>query len=156
MRSSPASVDSSIELPPVTAADLAAGVLVALATGLLGWSSARSDVPVGLALLVVVTGGLLLAVQARSWRQRLLQPTQRLLARGDGSLWLQGAGQAPCRAHVGPGTKLLGPSVFLDLTVDCNPARGRLNTWLTPCDASLPALRRLSVVLLRAGRAVGP
>ncbi len=43
MRSSPVSADSSLELPRVTAADMAAGALVALATAFLAWAVVRSD-----------------------------------------------------------------------------------------------------------------
>ncbi len=60
------------------------------------------------------------------------QPARRLVARADGSLWLHAAGQAPCRMAVGVGTRLLGPSVFLDLLAASNPAGRPLRTWLTP------------------------
>ncbi len=62
------------------------------------------------------------------------QPARRLVACADGSLWLHRAGQAPCRTTIGVGTRLLGPSVFLDLLADSNPAGDRFRTWLTPLD----------------------
>jgi hypothetical protein len=155
VRSSPPSVDSSLELPPVTAADLAAGALVALATGFLGWAGVRSGGSLTVAMLLVLAGGSLLAIQIASWRRCLRPPARRLLASVDGSLWLHTTGQAPRRASVGLGTRLLGPSVFLDLVVVSNPAGERLRTWLTPLDVPPQALRRWSVILPRAGRVVG-
>ena len=153
MRSSPASFDSSLELPWATAADLAAGVLVSLATVLLAWAVVRSGGSVTACLLVLLAGSSIVAAQVRSWRRSARQPARRLVGCPDGSLWLHTAGQAPGRATVGFGTRLLGPSVFLDLVVDSNPAGERLRTWLTPFDVPSLAIRRWSVVLPRCGRA---
>ena len=50
------------------------------------------------------------------------QPARRLVACADGSLWLHTEGSAPCRMAIGIGTRLVGPSVFLDLGVASNPA----------------------------------
>jgi hypothetical protein len=52
------------------------------------------------------------------------------------------------------GTRLIGPSVFLDLLAESNPAGERLRTWLTPFDAPPRVLRRWSVVLARSGPVV--
>jgi len=138
----------------VTAADLAVGAMVALATGLSGWASVRAGWPVAASLLLVLAGGSLLAIQARSWLRSLRRPARRLVPCGDGSLWLHTAGQAPCRATLRLGTRLIGPSVFLDLTTESNPAGQRLRTWLTPFDVPQPSLRRWSVALTRAGKVV--
>jgi hypothetical protein len=54
----------------------------------------------------------------------------------------------------GLGTRVIGPSVFLDLIAESNPAGERLSTWLTPFDVPRPALRRWSVVLTRSGQVV--
>jgi hypothetical protein len=153
VRSSPASADSSLELPRVTAADLAAGALVALATAFLAWAVARSGASMTAVLLLVLAGGTMVAAQARSWTRSWRQPGRRLVACADGCLWLHTAGQVPCRATVGVGARLLGPSVFLDLVVDSNRAGERFRTWLTPFDVPAPAIRRWSVVLPRCGRA---
>ena len=153
MRSSPASADSSLELPRVTAADLAAGALVALATAFLAWAVVRSDGSMAAVLLPVLAGGTIVAAQARSWIRSRRQPGRRLVACVDGSLWLHTTGQVPCRSTLGVGTRLLGPSVFLDLVVASNPAGERYRTWLTPFDVPSPAIRRWSVILPGCGRA---
>jgi hypothetical protein len=53
---------------------------------------------------------------------------------------------------VSVGTRLLGPSVFLDLLAASNPAGEPLRTWLTPLDVPTQAIRRWGVVLPRSGR----
>ena len=157
MRSSPVSADSSLELPRVTAADMAAGALVALATAFLAWAVVRSDGWSKTAvLLLVLAGGTMVAAQVRSWMRSWRQPGRLLVACADGYLWLHTAGQVPRRSTVGVGTRLLGPSVFLDLVVDSNRAGERFRTWLTPFDVPSPAIRRWRVVLPRCGRAVRP
>lgn len=138
----------------MTVADLAAGALVVLATGLVGWACVRSDVSLAAFLPPLLAGGSLLAFQVRSWRRALRQPPRRLVARGDGSLWLHTTGQAPARATVGAGARLLGSSVFLDLTVGSNRAGERLCAWLTPFDVPPQSLRRWRVLLRRSGRVV--
>jgi hypothetical protein len=54
---------------------------------------------------------------------------------------------------VSVGTRLLGPSVFLDLLAASNPAGKPLRIWLTPLDVPIQAIRRWSVILPRSGRA---
>jgi len=155
VRSSPASVDSSLELPPVTAADLAVGAILALATAYLAWAVVRSGGSMTACLLLLLAGTSIVATWGRSWMRSTRQPARRLVAGADGSLWLHTAGQAPCRATIGVGTRLLGPSVFLDLLADSNPTGKRFRTWLTPLDVPTQAIRRWSVVLTRAGRGTG-
>jgi hypothetical protein len=139
----------------VTAADLAAGAVVALATAFLAWAVVRSGGSMTAALLLSLAGSSIVAAQVRSWARRRRQPARRLVACADGSLWLHMAGQARCRATIGVGTRLLGPSVFLDLLADSNPAGKRFRTWLTPLDVPTEAIRRWSVVLPRCGRGTG-
>jgi hypothetical protein len=136
----------------VTAADLAAGAMVSLAAAFLAWSVVRSGGAMTALPLLLVGGGSILAGQVRSCRHSARQPDRRLVARADGSIWLHTAGQAPCRTTIGVGTRLLGPSVFLDLVVDSNLAGGRFRTWLTPFDVPSQAIRRWSVLLPRCGR----
>jgi hypothetical protein len=152
VRSSPASADSSLELPPVTAADLAAGAIVALATAFLAWAIVRSGWSMTASLLLSLAGSAIVAIRVRSWVRSTCQPARRLVACPDGSLWLHTVGQPPCRATLGPGTRLIGPSVFLDLLADSNRAGERLRSWLTPFDVPASAIRRCSVVLRRSGR----
>jgi hypothetical protein len=155
VRSSPASVVSSLELPPVTAADLAAGAMVALATASLAGAVVRSGGPVAGSLLLLLAGSSIVAVLARSWMRSRRKPARRLVACADGSLWVHTAGQVPSRARIGVGTRLLGPSVFLDLFVDSNPAGERFRVWLTPLDVPSPSIRRWGVLLPCCGRSAG-
>lgn len=155
MRSSPASVDLSLELPPVTAADLATGAMAALATVYVAWAVARSGGPLTASLLLLLAGSTVVAALARSWVRARCQPARWLVAGADGSLWLHAAGKAPCRATIGVGTRLIGPSVFLDLRLESSPTGERFGTWLTPLDVPSSTIRRWSVVLPRCGRPVG-
>ncbi len=110
----------------MTAADLAVGAMAALATAFLAWAVVRAGGSVTTSLLLLLAGGSLVAALARSWMRARGKPARRLVACADGSLWLLRAGQVPCRATVGVGTRLIGPSVFLDLLVDSTPAGERL------------------------------
>ena len=139
----------------MTAADLAVGAMVALATVFLAWAVARSGGSMTASLLLLLAGSSVVTTQVRSWMRSTRQPARRLVACADGSLWLHTAGQAPCRATLGLGTRLVGPSVFLDLLADSNPAGKRFRTWLTPFDVPSQAIRRWSVVLPRCGRVAG-
>jgi len=139
----------------VTAAGRAAGAMVALATAFLAWAVVRSGGPTTASLLLLLAGSSIVAALARSWMRSRRQPARRLVACADGSLWLHTAGHTPCRMAIGVGTRLIGPSVFLDLLVDSNPAGERFRTWLTPFDVPSSAIRRWSVVLPRCGRSAG-
>jgi len=129
--------------------------MAVLATGFLAWAGIRSGGPLTATLLLALTGSSIVAIQVRSWMRSTQQPARRLVARADGSLWLLTAGQAPCRMVVGVGTRLLGPSVFLDLLAASNLAGKPLRTWLTPLDVPTQAIRRWSVLLPRSGRVAG-
>jgi hypothetical protein len=146
----------SLELPPVTAADRAAGAMVALTTAFVAWVVVRSGGPLAASLPLWLAGSSIVAVLARSWTRSRRRPALRLVASAaDGSLWLHRAGQAPSRAMIGGGTRLIGPTVFLDLLVDSNPAGERFRAWLTPLDVPSPAIRRWGVLLPRCGRSAG-
>jgi hypothetical protein len=139
----------------VTAADFAVGALLALTTAFLAWAVVRSGGSMAACLLLLLAGTSIVATQVRSWIRSARQPARRLVACADGSLWLHTAGQAPCRATICVGTRLLGPSVFLDLLADSNQTGMRFRTWLTPLDVPTRAIRRWSVVLPRCGRRTG-
>lgn len=153
MRSSPASVVSSLELPPVTAADRAVGVLVVLAAGFLAWRGVRLGGSMAASLPWVLAGAAIVTMRSRAWSRAMSQPARRLFACADGSLWLHVAGRDPCRVATGVGTRLVGPSVFLDLGVASNPPGTRIRTWLTPFDVPARAIRRWTVVLPLVARA---
>ena len=79
----------------------------------------------------------------------------RLRLGPDGALYLQ-AGNAPAAvATLGPGTRRLGPSVFLDLRV-ASAGRRRVCRWLTPLDVTDADLRRWTVVLPHCGGVARP
>ena len=129
--------------------------MVALATAFLAWAVVRSGGPTTASLLLLLAGSSIVAALARSWMRSRRQPARRLVACADGSLWLHTAGHTPCRMAIGVGTRLIGPSVFLDLLVDSNPAGERFRVWLTPLDVPSPAIRRWGVLLPGCGRSAG-
>jgi hypothetical protein len=131
------------------------GALVALAAGFLAWRSVRLGASMSASMPWVLAGAMIVTAQVHAWARSMRQPARRLVACADGSLWLHAEGSAPCRMAIGIGTRLVGPSVFLDLGVASNPAAKRIRTWLTPADVPTQAIRRWSVVLPLAGRVAG-
>ena len=102
-----------------------------------------------------LVGAALVTILVQTWRRALSLPARRLVACADGSLWLDTTGASPCRLAIGSGTRLIGPSVFLDLGVASNPSARRLRTWLTPLDVPAGAIRRWSVLLPHSGGVAG-
>jgi len=149
VRSSPAFAASSLELPPLTAAERTARVVLALAVVFVAWACARQGQS-AMAALASVGGGLLAVGQTVVRLRTRRGQVRRLEARADGSIWLHGFGRAACPMAAGPGTRLLGPSVFLDLRPVLPGSTARLRLWITPLDVPRDALRRLGIVL--AGR----
>ena len=147
MRSSPAFVVSSLELPAVAAADRVAGLLVLLAALFVGWACARAGAGPWPVAAMVLAGCLDHARRQLAWHRARGAPRRHLEVRGDGSLWLGTPGEPACRVLVGRGTRLLGPSVFLDLRAASPAPGGRYRCWLLPFDAPEAVLRRWSVVL---------
>jgi hypothetical protein len=130
-------------------------VLVVLAAGFLAWRGLRLGGSFAGSLPYVLAGIVLVTVQVQAWTRARRQPARRLVAAPDGSLWLHLAGRAPSRITIGVGTRLVGPTVFLDLAVASNPAVRRLRAWLTPFDVPAQAIRRWSVILPRSGQVAG-
>ena len=130
-------------------------MLVALAAGCLAWRGVRLGEALTTSLPWVLGGAALVTVQVQNWARAMRQPARRLVACADGSLWLQTAGDAPCRLAIGAGTRLVGPSVFLDLVAACNTSAPRLKTWLTPFDVPAGTIRRWSVILPRSRGVAG-
>jgi hypothetical protein len=145
VRSSPAFAALDLELPPVTLAARLAGVLVPLAAAYAAWTMVLQG-HVGLAMLVLA--GTALGYGLHIVRRRSARPGTMWLRLGtDGALYLQ-AGDAPAAvATLGPGTRRLGPSVFLDLRVASAGGCRRVCRWLTPCDVAAADLRRWTVAL---------
>src|SRR5512137_1669924 len=104
---------SSLELPAVTAAARAGGVLVVAATAFVVWCCFRSEVHFGFTAAAALAGGLVLAGLRNGWHRARRSPARHLEARPDGSIWLRETGAAEAFAvTVERGTRLLGPSVF--------------------------------------------
>ena len=150
MRSSPAYADLVLELPPVTLADrvaaaLAAGAGAHGAAVLAGEGAAIAAAIVACVCVVVV------ASQVASWTRSRRRAALRLERRPDGSLRVQTAAGPGGPATLGPGTRRIGSTVFLDVcfAIDGRPARYR--RWLTPFDLPRAVLRRWSVVLPSSG-----
>lgn len=149
MRSSPAYAGLALELPARTLAERATFVLVPLAGACGAWVLWRhghavpwAGVPAALAVGV-------LAMQARLWTRS--SPRLRLERRQDGALVLVGLGPVPLVAALGPRTRRLGPSVFLDLRFAICGREHRLSRWLTRFDVPGGTLRRWTVVLPSCG-----
>lgn len=136
----------------MSAADVAESVLVAGATAFLAWTGVRAGLHDGVVAGLILVGVILLALQWRVCQRHRSQPARCLRAAADGSLWLHTVGQPACRATVGRGTRLLGPSVFLDLHVACPGSPQRIQRWISPFDAPEHVLRQWCVVLPRSGR----
>jgi hypothetical protein len=134
-----------LELPAVTLAARLAGVLVPLAAAYAALALAVQGHD-GLAMLVL--GGAALGCGLHLVRRRSVrQGSMRLRLGADGALYLL-AGDAPvAMATLGPGTRRLGPSVFLDLRVASAGGCRRVCRWLTPFDVAAADLRRWIVVL---------
>ncbi len=145
MRSSPAFAALDLELPPVTFAARLAGVLVPLAAAYAAWALVVQGHG-GLAMLVLA--GAALGCGLHLVRRRSVRHGAMWLRLGtDGALYLL-AGDAPAAmATLGPGTRRLGPSVFLDLRVASAGGCRRVCRWLTPFDVAAADLRRWIVVL---------
>lgn len=136
-------------MPPVTVADRVA-VHLSLAAGACGgWAFAWNGgwAPVAVAILAGVA---LAALQLARIRRAQRSPPAWLEHRPDGSLWLAEGAATAVPVVLGAATRLVGPSVFLDLR--CAGRRPR-RLWLTRPDIPAAALRRWSVVLPRTGRA---
>lgn len=155
MRSSPAYAGSSLELPAVTVADRLAVAMVLCAGLFAAWGLARQGA-VGLAGLALAAAFVAATQQAVSWTRSKQQPPWRLERLADGRLQARRGSLAPVPAAINTRTRLLGPSVFLDLTFATGGNGERYRCWITPFDAPAQALRRWTVCLPGAGsRATG-
>jgi hypothetical protein len=104
-----------------------------------------------LVLAGIALPSLLQAVGRRSVRPEPL----RLRMGSDGVLTLRSGGADAAVARLGPGTRRLGPSVFLDLRVAAAGGGRRVGCWLTPFDVAATDLRRLLAALPLCGRVAG-
>jgi hypothetical protein len=130
----------------VTLADRAGCVLVVAAGVFAATQWATVDRP-GLALAIVVAALALAACQAMSWTQSRTAARTVLQHDSSGGLRLSVGGRAATDVVLGPSTRVLGPSVFLDLCYALDGRRRRCLRWLLPCDVPSDVLRRWTVVL---------
>jgi hypothetical protein len=139
-------------LPAVTVADRAALALVVLAGLFAGALLARHGAS-NLAVLPPLAGGLLAGLTALRWTRSSRRAGRWTLQyRTDAGLCVAVAGRGAWPAQLGPRTRVLGPSVFLDLRFAAGGPSGAYRRWLTPLDVPAPVLRRWTVVLPWAGR----
>jgi uncharacterized membrane protein YphA (DoxX/SURF4 family) len=145
VRSSPGFAALDLELPPVTIAARLTGILVLLAGSFVAWTllaQGQDD------LAALVAAATTLGYCLQLVRQRAARPgSMRLCLGADGALSLLAGNTLPAAATLGPGTRRLGPSVFLDLRVATAGGCRRVSLWLTPCDVATADLRRWMVVL---------
>lgn len=152
MLSSPRFGASALELPPVTVADRGAAVVVLLAGPFLALVAWRHGLQPW--AFVSVTGAVVaFTIQVRSWTRSRLRPALQLEAAPAGTLRVRLAGGAPLPARLRPASRRIGPSVVLDVEYTVGPRRQRHRRWLTAWDVPADAVRRLTVVLPRSGRA---
>jgi hypothetical protein len=143
-----------LELPPVTLAERLARVLVLPAGAYAAWTLLAQGH--GTAAALVLAGATLATVlDARRGLRAGLQRT-RLRLGTDGVLHLQSGASPAATVILGPGTRRLGPSVFLDLRVASAGDRRRTCLWLTPFDVAAADLRRWTVALPLCGGVAGP
>ena len=154
MRSLPAFGALDLELPPVTLAERLARVLVPMAGAYAGWTLLAQGH--GIASALVMLGATLAFVLDVLRGRRSGQQRRRLRLGADGVLYLQAGGSPAATAVLGPGTRRLGPSVFLDLRVTSTGVRRRMRLWLTPFDVAADDLRRWTVALPLCGGVAGP
>jgi hypothetical protein len=69
----------------------------------------------------------------------------------DGRLQARRGDDRPVPLSIGTRSRLLGPSVFLDVTFAIGSETVRCRRWITPLDAPGPQLRRWSVLLPSSG-----
>jgi len=134
----------------VTVADRLAAGLVLLAGLFAAWACARAGAA-GLAVLACVTAGAVALKQAIDWTGSRRQPPLVIERLPDGRLQVRQGAAMPVPLLIGMRTRLLGPSVFLDLTFASTRQTVRCRRWITPCDVPAQALRRWTVLLPSAG-----
>jgi hypothetical protein len=143
-----------LELPPVTLAERLARVLVLLAGAYASWTLLAQGH--GNAAAVTLAGATLVLALDELRDRRSARQRRRLRLGTNGVLSLQ-AGSSPATTVVlGPATRRLGPSVFLDLRVTSAGGRRRTCLWLTPFDVAAADLRRWTVALPLCGGVAGP
>lgn len=134
----------------MTVADRLAAAVVLLAGAFVAWACSRAGTP-GLATLAGVAASGLFATQVFSWTRSRREPRLVLQRLADGRFQARRGAGPTVPLRIGAQTRLLCPSVFLDVTFASTSTTGRCRCWITPLDAPAAVLRRWSVLLPGAG-----
>ena len=134
----------------MTVADRAAAVLVLLAGAFAAWACVRAG-SAGLAAAAGTASVVTATSQAFFWTRSRSRPRLVLERLGDGRLQARRGDVRPVPLSIGARSRLLGPSVFLDVTFASGSKTVRCRRWITPCDVPAQALRRWTVLLPSAG-----
>jgi len=143
---------NKLELPAVTAADRASLMLVGLAAGFGAYAALRLEWYAGAAAMVAA-GSTAVIIQVLYWNRSRMAPRRWLETSPGSALMLRHGDGAALPVRLRAATRLLGPSVFIDLDCGVSAAYPRIRRWLTPLDVPGDVLRRWSIVLLAAGQA---
>jgi hypothetical protein len=152
LRSSRASAVNRFELPVVTAADRAASMLVGLAAGFGAYAALRQGWNAG-AAAVCAAELVVIVIQVLHWNRSRRSPRRWLETAPGGAITLRHAGGPALPAHLRPATRILGPSVYIDIDCGVSAVYPRTRCWITPLDVPRDMLRRWSIVLLAAEQA---
>lgn len=150
MRSSRPFASLRLDIPAVTLADRTGCALVAAAgvVAAVQWATAGRP---WLAVAAAVAATALVTAQAISWTRSRTLPQTVLERDAGGHLQLRVDGRLATDVTLGPSSRVLGPSVFLDLRYALDGRRRRCLRWLLPLDVEPGALRRWTVVLPASG-----
>jgi hypothetical protein len=151
VRSSRPFASLRLEFPAVTVAERAA-CLLTLAAGAFAAALCAKAGQAGLALSCVVVALAAAVAQVRGWTQSRSGAATVLESDPLGNLQLRFDRLAPVAVTLGPSTRILGPSVFLDLHFVIAGRRRRHRRWLLQYDVPADVLRRWTVFLPRCGR----
>jgi hypothetical protein len=141
-----------LELPAVTAADRAALMLVGLASGFGAYAALRQGWHAG-GVAMCAAGCIATIIQVLHWTRSRAAPPRWLESTPGGAIMLRHAGGAAVPARLRPATRILGPSVFIDVDCGVSTLYPRIRRWITPLDVPRDVLRRWSIVLLSAEQA---
>ena len=151
MRSSRPFASLRLDIPAVTVADRAA-CLLTLAAGAFAAARCATAGQAWLALACTVAALATVGSQVRGWTRSRSAPATVLERDALGNLHLHVGRLPPVAVALGPSSRILGPSVFLDLHFVVAGRRWRHRRWLLQYDVPADVLRRWTVVLPRSGR----
>jgi hypothetical protein len=140
-----------LEWPAITAADRLAAALVAMAGAFVALQCVVHGAWPAMGAVLVVTV-IVLIMQASLWTRSRRRGPAVLERDARGNLWWEERAKARLPVRLGPGTRVLGPSLLLEIEPAEPGGVGRRRAWLTTLDLPAEALRRWTVVLPTSGR----